>query len=179
MLIQVQRDAFWLNWRRISNGEYPHYETVEEDFWKELNVFQSFVRSIGGNLDIVSLCDLTYVNIIGVGANDSGTVEFARVLPMLAAFNETASADRKLIGFNSTTAYRLSENLIIEAAARLGKRVGTDEQALIFELRARGAPNGYSFEGTKQWFNAAHEGTYRLFLDLTSEQIQHEVWKIK
>src|SRR5882724_7918031 len=55
-LIQVQRNAFMLNWRRstvgLSDSEYPHYEAVAKDFWEELEKYKDFVQeAVGGNLD--------------------------------------------------------------------------------------------------------------------------------
>ena len=32
-LIQIQRNAFILNWRKGANNSYPHYEDVENNFW--------------------------------------------------------------------------------------------------------------------------------------------------
>src|SRR6516164_7513121 len=67
-LIQVQRNAFMINWRRAPNApanEYPHYETVAKDFWKELEGYKTFVQDlVGGKLDPIQRCELTYVNVI-------------------------------------------------------------------------------------------------------------------
>jgi len=177
LLIQVQRDAFWLNWRRVPEGEYPHFEAVAENFWEQFEVFCKFVQSIGGTLEAITLCDLTYVNLIGITASESGNPEFGNVFPMIAAIGETGTGGRELVGLNTLATYKLSENLLIDVSARLGRRVETNELALALELRARGTPEGYSFDGSKRWLDAAHDGTYGLFLALTTEKIQSEVWK--
>jgi uncharacterized protein (TIGR04255 family) len=46
-LIQIQRNAFVLNWRRGAANEYPHYETVVQDFWQELEHYKTFVQEWG------------------------------------------------------------------------------------------------------------------------------------
>jgi uncharacterized protein (TIGR04255 family) len=177
LLIQIQRDTFWLNWRRLLDGDYPHFETVEGDFWREFEVFRKFVQSIGGILDVPLLCDLTYVNLIGPNQFVSGSLDFGKVLPAIASFRETNTDGHKLMGLNTIATYMLSESLLVDVSAKLGKKIDTDEQALLFELKAHGILNDRSFEGAKEWLRAAHEGTYRLFLDLTDEEIQREVWR--
>ena len=179
MLVQVQRDAFWLNWRRVPNGTYPHFEVVEEEFWKRLAEFRSFVESIGGKLEIASACDLSYVNLIGFGKQDVKPSDFAEVVPTLRGFIDTEKVGRKLLGLISTTTYLLGDNLFVDVASKLGKRLDTQEQAMLLELKARGTPTGYSWEGAQLWFQAAHQGIYELFLELTAEKTQHEVWKVK
>ena len=54
-LIQVQRNAFMFNWRRLQGapaGDYPHYETVVGGFWQELDSYRTFIQeTTGGKLE--------------------------------------------------------------------------------------------------------------------------------
>jgi uncharacterized protein (TIGR04255 family) len=67
-LVQVQRNAFFFNWRRLPSfppSEYPHYEKVMEDFWRELEDYKVFIQEhIERKLDPIRRCELTYVNMI-------------------------------------------------------------------------------------------------------------------
>ncbi len=80
-LIQIQRNAFWLNWRRGPNDDYPHYEPVEKDFWREFDAYKDFIHGIGGTLDVVQRCELSYINLISPNAFFSNPAELGRVLP--------------------------------------------------------------------------------------------------
>jgi uncharacterized protein (TIGR04255 family) len=64
-LLQVQRNAFMLNWRRFPSAlrsEYPHYETMIKDFWQELEDYQAFIQEyIGRKLDPIQRCDVNLI----------------------------------------------------------------------------------------------------------------------
>jgi uncharacterized protein (TIGR04255 family) len=83
-LIQVQRNAFCLNWRR-GEGVYPHYESVETDFWSAFEGYKRFVEgALEGKLDVVKRCELTYVNLIGTSNFFSCPAAIKHVLPPIA-----------------------------------------------------------------------------------------------
>lgn len=179
LVIQVQRDAFWLNWRYApQSGDYPNYENVEASFWREFETYKTFVDGIGqAKLGVVSRCELTYVNLINPSAFFSAPADLARVLPALRGFTDPQSEQRKLVGLNASATYQLDENLFIDSFARLGKRNDTKELIAALELRAYGAPSDVSLEGCDKWFKAAHEGTYNLFLAVTDKEVQQKEWK--
>jgi uncharacterized protein (TIGR04255 family) len=179
LVVQVQRDAFWLNWRRGPNsGDYPHYEKVAVDFWRELNAFMAFVKEIGGEVGSISRCELSYVNLIGRNSFFSGPADLGKVLPSVAAFVDLHEGGiREMIGLDASATYRVNENLFIDSAAKLGKLTDTQEIVMALELRAYSAPSTLSLENCSVWFKAAHEGVYRLFLDATSREMQKEIWK--
>jgi uncharacterized protein (TIGR04255 family) len=177
MLIQVQRNAFLLNWRRTSSEDYPHYENVEKDFWQEFAKYKDFVQGIGGRLDVVQRCELTYVNLISPSAFFSTPAELGAVFPPIASLCEVQDEERKLIGLSASSIYQLSDNLLIESAIKWGKRLDTSELVAVFELKAQGTPRDLSLEGAAAWFSNAHDGIYKLFLDLTNREVQEKVWR--
>jgi uncharacterized protein (TIGR04255 family) len=181
-LIQVQRNAFMLNWRRSAAGlpdsEYPHYEAVAKDFWEELETYKGFVQeAVGGKLDPIQRCELTYVNIIVPNEFFANPAELVNVLPPTASLYELQTEDRQLAGMNSTVVYRVSPTLLVDLAIRLGRRSDTNEPALGLELKAHGVPSDLSLEGARGWYDAAHDATYRLFLDATAQAVQEKIWK--
>jgi uncharacterized protein (TIGR04255 family) len=111
-LIQVQRNAFVLNWRllpALPNIEYPHYETVAEDFWQEFDNYQTFVQEyVGGKLDPIQRCELTYVNMITPNELFSSTAEARRVLPPLSSLYDIQADDRMVAGMIGTVTYRVN-----------------------------------------------------------------------
>jgi hypothetical protein len=93
-LIQVQRNAFWLNWRR-SEIVYPHYESVEKAFWSAFEGYKRFVEgAFEGKLDVVKRCELTYVNLIGTSNCFSCPAEIKHILPPIAGRGEKSAGSR-------------------------------------------------------------------------------------
>jgi uncharacterized protein (TIGR04255 family) len=177
-LIQLQRNGFLLNWRRGAEGDYPHYENVEENFWREFLGYKNFVEeTLGGKLDVVSRCELTYVNFIGTSEFFSCPADINKVLPPIASLYDVQDDTRRLVGLNTSTTYRLTDNLSIESSVKLGRRTDTNENVALLELKAHGAPGDLSIDGARAWYKAAHNATYRFFLDFTDKRVQKELWK--
>jgi uncharacterized protein (TIGR04255 family) len=180
-LIQVQRNAFMINWRRAPNApanEYPHYETVAKDFWKELEGYKTFVQDlVGGKLDPIQRCELTYVNVIAPNEVFVDQGQLMNVLPPVVSLYDIQTDDRQLAGLNATATYRVNPTLLIDLTVRLGRRLETMELAVILELKAHGAPSDLSLEGARAWYDSAHDATYKLFLDATAKQVQEKIWK--
>jgi uncharacterized protein (TIGR04255 family) len=179
-LIQVQRNAFLFNWRRTPDAKYPHYETVTKDFWREFNHYKVFVeRTVGGKLDVVQRCELSYVNLIPTtGApslRDLGQV--SDVLPFLLGAHKLEQNGRKIAGMNVVVSYRVSSTLAVDLAIQGGKRPDTEEFGAQMELKAHGQPIDLSLKLTESWFDTAHDAIYSLFLDSTNKEVQREIWK--
>jgi uncharacterized protein (TIGR04255 family) len=178
-LIQVQRNAFIFNWRRLpGSGEYPHYETVVEDFWHELAAYKTFIKeSVGGKIDVIHRCELTYVNLIIPNEMFANPAQLMNVLPLTASLYDVQTDNRQLTGLNSTVTYRVNPTLHIDLAIRLGQRFDTKELAAMLELKAHGVPSDLSLDQARDWYDSAHQATYDLFLDATDKQIQKKIWK--
>jgi len=178
-LIQVQRNAFILNWRRVTGSEeYPHYETVMEQFWQELTGYRTFVKeSVGGRLDVIQRCELTYINLIGRNETFASPADLMNVIPPTASLYDIQTDDRKLAGLNATITYGLNPTLLVDLAIRLGNRLDTKELVAMLELKAHGVPSDLSLDGARAWYDSAHEATYKLFLDATDKKVQKTIWK--
>jgi uncharacterized protein (TIGR04255 family) len=178
-LIQIQRNAFMLNWRRTDDtNDYPHYEAVVREFWQELERYAEFVRiDVGGKLDVVQACELNYVNVVPQNELFAAPKDFGSILPLLSGVSDLVGDRRQLAFLNATISYRVTPNLVIDLTARLGRRVEAGNLLLGFELKAHGAPTGLSIDGARVWYNSAHDATYELFLEATSKQAQEKLWK--
>jgi uncharacterized protein (TIGR04255 family) len=178
-LIQLQRNAFMLNWRRVANaGEYPHFETVIGDFWQEFDRYAEFVREVvNGKLDVVQRCELNYINLIQPNEFFATPSDVSAILPALSGLKELSAEDRNLAGLNATINHRVSQNLFVDLTIRLGKRTDNGSLALGLELKAHGTPSDLSISGAREWYTAAHDATYQLFLTATSKQLQEKLWK--
>jgi uncharacterized protein (TIGR04255 family) len=180
-LIQIQRNAFMFNWRRVPNlpsGEYPHYEGVVQDFWRELQGYEEFIREeVGAKLDVVQRCELGYVNFIAPNEFFPDVTRAAAVLPSLSSLESLAANGRTLNGLNATITYVLTPNLAVDLTIRLGRRADTNEVALVLDIKAHGAPSDLSVQGAREWYESAHDATYKLFLDATAQELQEKIWK--
>lgn len=178
-LIQVQRNAFMYNWRRReSTDEYPHYETLVEGFWKELDRYRVFISEIvGGKLDVVQRCELSYVNIIGSNEFFARPSQLGEILPLFDSLHSLETDDRTFTGLNATITYRVNPTLFIDLSPRVGIRAGTDQPVVSLELKAHGAPSDLSLEGSQAWYDIAHDAIYQMFLDSSNKQMQEKIWQ--
>ncbi len=178
-LIQIQRNAFLFNWRRGDGKvEYPHYETVADGFWKELDRYNTFLQDvIGEKLDVIQRCELNYVNLIDPNEFFAGPSEIGNVLPLFGGLHQVETEDQRLVGMNTTVTYQINRMLFIDLITRLGVRSDTKQPVIYLEMKAHGVPDDLSLEGGRSWYDAAHNAIYRMFLEITDKQIQEEVWE--
>ena len=179
MLIQVQRNAFILNWRRQQNSEYPHYEKIEEAFWKEFETYKRFIQeTVAGKLDVVSRCELTYINMIAKNEFFTGGAKIMSVVPPVKGLCELDNPERQLVGLNALAVYKINDQLRIDVTPKLGRRRDkTQEEVALLEIKAHGSPADLSFSGAHDWYRMAHESTYETFLALTDERARKQLWK--
>jgi uncharacterized protein (TIGR04255 family) len=177
-LIQIQRDRFLFNWRRLgADGVYPSYETVFGDFVKYLNVFRDFAEKIPGCRCSPQQYELTYVNHIDGTLIDNTVSKLGRVFRDYA----WATDSERWLPLPDDSTWRTSFELP-DRAGRLhaNVRILTDDEThqrfIRFELTARGIGSDKTFDQMKNWFEIAHEWIVRGFADLTSPEIQREVW---
>lgn len=78
-MIQVQRDRFIKNWRKVGEeDQYPRYEPViKPAFERDLREFQEFLAEENLGVLKVNQCEVTYVNHIvsGEGWHDFGEID--------------------------------------------------------------------------------------------------------
>lgn len=177
-LIQVQRDAFLVNWRHTPESDYPHFEAVDAEFWRELGEYKDFLReTVSAQLDIVNRCELVYVNIIDVNAFFSTPVEIANILPATAGLAHMDGGSRQLVGLNAAATYQVNDNLFVDYTAKLGRRLDTQALVAVLELKAHGAPQDLRIASTHTWYKMAHEAIYDFFLSSTDKKVQETIWK--
>jgi uncharacterized protein (TIGR04255 family) len=177
-LIQVQRDAFMFNWRKGSENAYPHYEAVRKQFCKELDTYQSFLQAtFNQKIDVVNRCELTYINIITQNEVWRTPSDIGKLFPTLATLVALPGTSRPLAGINSSFTYRFGDNLLVDSAVKLGKRIDTSEDVAVLEIKASGAPEGLSINSIHACLDAAHDATHEMFLNFTAKNVQKTIWK--
>jgi len=167
-LIQVQRDRFLHNWKKEHDkDEYPHFDFVIKNFRTNFETFKAFIKE--NNLGSIQLlqCELTYVNHIPQGEAWTKLSDTQRFLPTLEACNWQ-------------TSFVLPEREgRLRTSIRLGKRRSDNHPIILFELTARGIGTDKNDSGIWPWFDLAHKWIVEGFTDLTSKEVQQNVWRRK
>lgn len=176
-LLQLQKNAFMLNWRR-HDTEYPHFhEHLKPAFDKYFSVFSDFVtKETDTSALSIDLCELTYINMIRRCEYWSGPEDTSTVLPYFNVPGPGVDAV-SLSSFNCTYAFVLEDDLQLRVTIK--NAVASDNQeepVLIIEIRASGRLGEASKSDTDPWFNRAHDAIISCFVGMTNEEIQHKYW---
>jgi uncharacterized protein (TIGR04255 family) len=178
-VIQVQRDRFLHNWRKIRpDDEYPRYQNVLSMFRSHLSQFTQFLaeHSLGAVTPLQY--ELTYINHIMQGEGWETISDVEKVFPN---FSWPTSKDSFLSSPESVN-WQLTF-MLPDQAGRLrtklqsATRRGDGHPLLVFELTVRGIGNYTTLETMWNWFALAHEWVVRGFADLTDPQVQKDIWR--
>jgi uncharacterized protein (TIGR04255 family) len=176
-IIQIQRDAFYYNWRKKKNDtlDYPRYGTVMERFYSEFNLFNNFIKSLSGSIKPLQF-ELTYLNEIPITKDYEGK-ELLRDVRW-SGTEERYLPSPELMNFECTF-------LIPECNGRLRnqfKNIINKDGAHVFQwgLTFRGATkprDEMTIDKMGSWFDDAHNVIVHAFADLADKQFQDEIWK--
>ena len=170
-LIQVQRDRFLHNWRKMNpSDQYPRFPSVRDGFFQYWQGFTDFLGENGLKPE-PDQCELTYVNHIKKGEGWDTVGDLDDVF--------TAFAWRTRAGFlpapdsaRWSLRFLLPENQGRLYAEVVPVRVPSQKDNVVrFSLTARGRPQGeFSTKGMAEWFAMAREWIVRGFADLVDEK---------
>jgi uncharacterized protein (TIGR04255 family) len=175
MLVQLQRNAFLLNWRK-RDQMYPHYETVKREFDRVYGIFAEFVREIVRQDFAIEAAELTYINLAEAGEYWSGVNDIARVIPTFRPV-EIDIEGATLADASQSTAWTVAKDISVTAKLQTGTMTADKRPALVFELSAKCRLGAATKAEADAWFERAHEVTGRAFRGMTSPEIQASVWK--
>ena len=179
-LIQVQRDRFVHNWRKVGEGEdYPRFEHVQHRFKDELAIFESFVRREKLGKLVPTQCEVTYVNHIVAGRGWERHGQLDEVLALFVPKNDGAFLPEPEDA-------RMGVRYVIPGAddQPLGRlhvtmdpvyRREDDQPMLLMNLTARGRPDGEGLDGVLRFLNVGREWVVRAFAAVTTPQM-HKIW---
>jgi uncharacterized protein (TIGR04255 family) len=179
-LVQVQRDWFARNWRKMeTEEEYPRYPTIRRSFDDDFSHFRSFVQSEDLGPIVPRQGEVTYVNQIFLGA---GIERIDQVLNFSAPGRQ-----RSFLPLPEFT--RLSTQFVIpgEEGAPVGRLYVAAEPAfrakdnapmLLLTLTARGNLPRAGLEGLSDFLELGRRWVVLGFLDVTTEQM-HELWRLR
>ena len=175
MLVQLQRNAFLLNWRK-RDQVYPHYETVKREFDRVYGIFAEFVRETVRQEFAIEATELTYINLAQAGEYWSGVASIADVIPSFRAV-DIGIDGTELSNTSQSTVWKVAKDLSLTAKVQTGTLTADKRPALLFELSAKGRLGAASKAEADEWFARAHQMTGRAFRGMTSPDIQARVWQ--
>lgn len=180
-MIQVQRDRFHSNWRKIRpDDEYPRYPKVLELFQEHLFLFDAFINENGFPSLSPLQYELTYVNHIDQGKGWDSTKDVGLVFP---DFDFRKDSDRFLPEpetFNWITTFALPEKLgRLHQTIRYVKGDESEPAKMVLNSTVRGIGQEKILSGLKEWFDVAREWIVYSFADSTSKEIQEKIWQLK
>jgi uncharacterized protein (TIGR04255 family) len=175
MLVQLQRNAFLLNWRK-RDQVYPHYETVKREFDRVYGIFAEFVRETVRQDFAIEAAELTYINLAQAGEYWSGVNDIARVIPSFRPV-EVGVEGATLENTTQSTVWTVAKDISLTAKVRTGTMTAEKRAALVFELSAKGRLGAATKADADAWFERAHKATGKAFRGMTSPDIQARVWQ--
>jgi uncharacterized protein (TIGR04255 family) len=178
MLIQLQDDKFYYNWRRVQQEEtYPRYKTIVDAFKTNLDIFEKFLEEEKLGLVKPIKCELTYINHI---PKREGWKFLENISEVFRDF-KWSSKDRFLpppIGLSGQTIFPLPKDKgHLNVTLQTGERKIDKQPMFILQLTATGLGPDKTMDAVWEWFKVGHEWIVCGFADLTRTAIQKNTWK--
>lgn len=177
-LLQVQKDRFLHNWRKIATGgDYPRFERMIETFEDGFKTFAEFVTHEGLGPVVPNQCEVSYINQIPVPANDGvyGTIQriFEQHTQKMILNDLGAPEDLRFL-----SRYVIRD----DAGAPAGRLIVSADPArradgvtiIQLILTARGKPASSDIAGIVEFLGRGRLHVINAFTKLTSEKMQSE-----
>jgi uncharacterized protein (TIGR04255 family) len=175
-IIQIQRDCFIHNWRKIQpEDEYLRYEKLICEFKEHLSQLDSFLQEANLGRVHPKQYELIYVNQIPLGNGWQTLGDIGDIFPDFAwrSNSQRFLGNPKAISW--TTTFEMP-NQIGRLHVAIRHVMSDNVPMLSFELTARGIGEDKSLGNITNWFDVAHEWIVRGFADLTGEKFQNDIW---
>lgn len=176
-LIQVQRDRFIRNWRKVApTDDYPAYDALRPRFQEEWEIFLRFLEREELGRPEVSQCEVTYVNHIELGQGWNSFGEVAEVLAPLAPVTSREFLPQpEMLQLNVRYAMPGNKGRL-HVTAQPAIRRHDAKEVLQLTLTARGKPDSSATRDVMTWFDLGHDWIVYGFVDLTTAKM-HRIWR--
>ena len=175
-LIQIQKNAFILNWRK-RDERYPHFDLIKEIFNKYYENFRVFLSEHTDTPDIaIGACELAYINVIEDGGYWNGLSDTSKIIPSFS-IPQSGIEDVNPSGVNFQTLFPISQDLALTVVIQNRRQQNSDQQFLYYELRANGRLGHATKPQADDWFNRAHDMIGQAFTGMTNTSIQEKHWE--
>lgn len=173
-LLQIQANRFHLNWRK-REGFYPSYRRLISEFEAMYARFAAFVEVAGLGKIVVNQWELTYIDAFPQEEYWQTTADWSTILPGL--FGTLPAAEGLLLEHRAAEwSYEIvPKRGRLHVAARPGRTADGQRVALLLQMTARGPAGKGGAETLRAGLDVGHDAALRLFLQVTSEEVQ-ERW---
>jgi uncharacterized protein (TIGR04255 family) len=181
-LLQVQRDRFHHNWRKVGEGDaYPRFERMLETFEGGYRRLETVLaRERLGAIE-PNQCEVTYINQIPLPDGQSPFQAFER---LFGSFTKALVLDD--LRAPEDARFLLRYIIVGQDGAPAGRLIITAEPAwkldganiVQFALVARGKPQSSDLAGVRSFLQIGRRHIVRAFTELTSDEM-HKVWERK
>jgi uncharacterized protein (TIGR04255 family) len=175
-LIQVQRDRFIHNWRKIGDHIYPRYHTIRPKFQDSWKTFLDFLKSERITTPEVAQCEVSYINHIEIEQPWKSMADLADMFPVWAGVRTDGFLPTPEV-VQLATSFAIADGggrlrINLQPAIRT-----TDlRQVLQLTVSARGVPRSSDTDAILDWLDLGHLWVVRGFADFTSTKM-HSLWK--
>ncbi len=178
-LLQVQRDRFLHNWRKVGDGDaYPRFERMLATFETGFRQFEAVVGRENLGSVVPNQCEISYFNQIAMHSDQSLFEAFARIFrPFTSALILDDLGTPEDARFS--VQYVIRENTgplgrLYVSALPARKLDGT--KIVHLTLVARGKPLSADLAGVSGFLNLGRRHIVRTFTELTTDEM-HRVWE--
>jgi len=181
-LLQVQKDRFLHNWRKIGTADsYPRFERMLDTFKAGFETFTDAISGEGLGPIVPNQCEVTYINQVPVpaGGNLSDLTDdlFGQHTGSLALDDLGKPEDlRFLLRYVMRDAKGKPVGRLIASAEPAR---GIDGQTFVqLTMTARGRPSSPDVQGIVDFFNRGRISVVKGFAHLTGPKM-HKLWERK
>ena len=179
-LVQVQREYFVVNWRKLDTDEvYPRYPTLRRGLVEEVERFQRFLGREGlGPIRAVQ-AELTYVNHIDAREADGSRKSLSRIVRIwggdgaagkVPPFEEAAFQARYVMSDQAKPVGWL--HITLEPHRYVKDRA----PLYVLTLVARGTPRAPDLDAALAFLDQGHEAIVEGFTAITTDEM-HKTWE--
>jgi len=178
-LLQVQKDWFACNWRKVRPGDvYDRWPARRDSFVRHLTELDDYVRQHGFGKITPVQCEVTYVNHVQVGDLAKTHGELSKIVKLAGKVEGIFLPGAEQVQVAATFVIRNEESVPVgrlHVSAQPAAIRDGGEPIFIINLTARGAPEGEGLEGALTFLNRGREWIVQGFADLTTPEAQ-EIW---
>ena len=177
ILLQLQKDRFVFNWRKISSDEeYPRFDNVFIQFKQYLNKFINFLDSNEiGKFEPVR-CELTYINHIVKGEGWESLEDINNIMrDIMLSSDKSFLPEPSGLSWNGSYPFQNDEGALTVKLTH-AKRKSDLLDLLVLELATKGFRIGDNLDENLSWYDLAHSWIVNGFADITQQEIQTKLW---
>ena len=177
-LIQVQRDRFIINWRKLADRDvYPRYEgDMRQRLERDWTRFKNFIESNGLGPTEVRQCEVVYVNTLLQG---EGWSRFDEALELFSCLTGRGSDGflpaPENLNISGTFSMPDERGRLHFSIQRIIRRTDSKEGVQL-QLSARVRPDSSADADMLSSMDLGREWVVRAFTDLTTPKA-HTLWK--